>query len=400
MSDFCTEAITNFASKDTNRIVGKIAEVLAQRSPWMDILEGGTLENVSDVVRSIVQEQAVMANSLARPSFTNDTELCGSSGTPDQVGTTEYSYQLQSLRGEGPKVCVKQGRTSFKGSYIQAQMALEKGILKLTNADIRYQLYNRSGVKFTVRSDKNFDQLINGDSQDIDTSFVNLEPNAPLSFKTLYRLCTVLREELLADPFESDSGVMFKFIGSIDQIELFRNELDIKEDLRALTTGRYQLGEKSLTGYQWSGPYRGVAFGIDQQPLRAMSMTAGQPNLLEPEVSVVASKGVAARRNPDWINANFEVGFLIAAQSFKRLVPQQWVGEGTFKFAPQLHAGELKWHYAIDNACNKYGDFGQHIYQISRAYQPIRPHAIIPIVYQRCGRDLGLTQCSTSVSGL
>ena len=65
-------AVQNFAAKDVNRIVGQIAKVLARKSPYMNVLKGGTIPNVSDVVRSIVQERAVMNASLAEPSFTND----------------------------------------------------------------------------------------------------------------------------------------------------------------------------------------------------------------------------------------------------------------------------------------------------------------------------------------
>lgn len=394
-------AASNFANKDTNRIIGKIGEVLALKSPYIDILDGGTLPNVSDTVRSIVQERAVMASSLVSPTFTADIDLCGASATPDQVGSTEYSYGLKSLRGKGPRVCVKTSRTAFKGSYLQAQMSLEKGILQLTNADIRYTLEFRSGVKFVCRDDRSFTQLLTGDAQAIDTQFHQEWPNCPLSFKTLRKLGTFLREEMLVEPFESDVGVMFKYIGSVDSIEIFHNELDIREDLRALVKGRYPLGEKSIDGYSFEGPYRGFGFGIDQQPMRSTGYNgAGDLILVEPEIGVATTKGVAARRNPAWIGAPFEVGFLIAQDSFRRLVPESYTGEGTFKFAPQLAAGELEWTYFRDNDCNVYGDFGQHIYQISRAYQPIRPHAVIPILYKRCQYDLGLALCSSSISGL
>jgi len=40
---------------------------------------------------------------------------------------------------------------------------------------------------------------------------------------------------------------------------------------------------------------------------------------------------------------------LIADGSFERLVPEKYVGEGSFKFAPQLHMGELDGITKIDN---------------------------------------------------
>ena len=90
--------VSDFANKDINRIVGKIAEVLARKSPYMDILDGGTLPNVSDVVRSVVQERAVVGTSLAAPTFQPDIEMCAGPVTQDQVGSTEYAFQLESIR--------------------------------------------------------------------------------------------------------------------------------------------------------------------------------------------------------------------------------------------------------------------------------------------------------------
>jgi len=391
------DAVSDFVNKDVNRIQGKIAEVLARRSPFIDILGGGTLAaGVSDVVRSVVQERAVSGHSLVEPEFVNDITLCGVGGDQDQVGSTEYQYQLGTLRGKGPRVCVKTSRAGFKGSYIAAQTSLEKKILETINADIRALLYRRSGVKFVTKTGISFDSLLTGDAQAIDTLFYNALPDTMLTFKALYKLGLFLREEMLVDPFEGDAGTWFKFIGSADQIEVFRNELDVREDLRALVTGRYALGEKSIDSYSFMGPYRGFAFGIDSQPMRATGFNPdGTLALVEPEIGVAATKGVAARRNPAWVTAPYEVGFLLAQDSFKRLVPEQYVGEGTFKFAPQLYSGELEWFMGRDWDCNLYGDFGQHLYQISRAYQPVRPHAVIAILTQRCQYDMGLNACDS-----
>jgi hypothetical protein len=403
MGDCITpDAASNFAQKDTNRLVGRIAKVVAQRSPYMNVLNGGKLENVSDTVRSVVQEQAVVHTSLAEPEFTDDVDMCGEAGGQDQVGSTAYSYKLQTLRGRGPRVCVKTARTSFRDTYLKAQEALQKGILKIMNADIRATLNSRSGLKFVCRSDQAFGTLLTGSEQAIDTLYYAANPDSPCSFKTLYKLGITLREEMMVDPFETKDGTFFKFIGGADQIEIFRNELGVKEDLVALTSGSYKLGEQSISGYSFQGPYRGFAFGIDPQPLRASANVDGTLSLVEPEISVLASKGVAARRNPSWISAPYEVGFLMAADSFERLTPIPYTGEGTFKWSPQLYSGELEWVYLRDYDCNLFGDYGQHIYQIQRAYRPVRPHAVIPILYQRCQADLGLSTCTlvSSTSGL
>jgi hypothetical protein len=389
--------IQNFASKDVNRIIGQIAKVLARKSPYINSIDGGTLPNVSDVVRSVVEEMAVPAASLAAPVFADDTTLCGVGANPDQVGSTEYQFALQTLRGAGPRVCVKQARTAFKGSYLQAQVSLEKTILQIINADIRYQYLIQSGVKYVVNTTATFGANLTGDMQNINTKFAQTLPDGPLNFKTLYKLGTFLREEMLAEPFAAKEGEFFQVMLGADAIETIRNDADVKEDLLYLTAGSFKLGEDSISGYQFQG-YRGFAFGIDQQPLRATGFDSnGNLVLVNPIVSTAVTNGFAQRRNPDWVNAPYEVGFVIAGDAFKRLIPESYVGEGTFKFAPQLAMGELEWTYFRDNDCNLYGDFGQHIYQISRAIQPIRPQNVLPILFKRCPFDGMPTPCDTGV---
>jgi hypothetical protein len=402
MSENCIPLATiqNFAAKDVDRIIGQIGRVLARKSPYINSIDGGTLPNVSDVVRSVVEEMAVPASSLAAPVFVNDTTLCGVGANPDLVGSTEYSFQLQTLRGAGPRVCVKQARTAFKGSYLQAQVSLEKTILQIINADIRYQYLILSGIKFVANSTQTFTQNLTGDMQALGTKFAAILPDAPMNFKTLYKIGSFLREEMLAEPFATRDGEFFQVMASADQIENFRNDADVKEDLIGLTTGSFRLGEESIAGYQFMG-YRGFAFGIDQQPLRATGFDGnGDLVLVNPIISQSVDNGFAQRRNPAWVSAPYEVMFVIAGDAFKRLVPESYTGEGTFKFAPQLAMGELEWTYFRDNDCNLYGDFGQHIYQIQRAIQPIRPQNVCAIVYKRCPFDGLPLSCATSTTGL
>jgi len=393
--------IQNFASKDVNRIIGQIGRVLARKSPYVNSIDGGTLPNVSDVVRSVVEEMAVPNASLASPQFVNDVTMCGVGATPDRVGSTEYTFQLQTLRGAGPRVCVKQARTAFKGSYLQAQISLEKTILQLINADIRYQYLLQSGIKFVVDNTKTFSQNLSGDMQVLAAPFATgAVPNAPMNFKTLYKIGSFMREEMLAEPFATSQGEFFQVMASADQIENFRNDSDVKEDLIGLTTGQFKVGEQSISGYQFQG-YRGFAFGIDQQPLRASGFDgSGNLILVNPTIAQAVTNGFGQRRNPAWVSAEYEVMFVVAGEAFKRLVPESYTGEGTFRFAPQLAMGELEWTYFRDNDCNLYGDFGQHIYQIQRAIQPIRPQNVCAIVYKRCPFAGLPLACSTGATGL
>lgn len=404
--DSCISADTysDFAAKDTNRILGKISKSIARKSPFIDILPGGVFpSNYSQVVRSVVQEEAALGTSLAKPVFSNALSVCGTIGNQDNVGSIEYQYQLENLRGRGPRVCVKAARNAFKTAYDMAYASMESGLRKITNSDIRSLLHLRSGLKYVTRSSTFHTSNLTGSEFAIDTKFAAVLPTAPVNFKTLRKLGGTLRSDFGLDPFETENGAMFKVIGSDDAIEYLRNDTQIKADANVLTQGSFKVGEEMIKGFQFEQLYRGYAFGVDPQPLRASGFDGnGDLVLVEPQVAVSTSNGTAFRVNPSWVStatAPYEVMFLIAGGSFERMTPERFVGEGDFKFSPQLVPGSIEWHFIRDN-CNAFGDYGQHIYEIERAYRPIRPHAVIAILTKRCDFDHGLTACATTSSGL
>lgn len=395
---------TDFASRDYQRLTGQLTLSIMRRAPYADILSGGTFENaVSDEQRSVVSERAVVGQSLTVPQFVNDTDSCGLTGPAMQPGSTEYVTRLGTLRGQGPRICVKGMRSAFQSSYAAAQDSMQKQLLMVGNADVRAQLFLGSGVKAKVQTGVPFEAMISGDIQQMNVSVNNATPpNSALTFSFLQYLNQFAIEDLTCEPWEAVDmegnaiGTVAKFIGSQAIITQFRLEAQVRDDLRALTTGRYDLGESSITGYTWQGPLRGIALGIDSQPLRfnTFSTVGGQliPTFIEPEIAVQVSKGWASRPNPAWRTAQFEVGFLCYSNSFTRLVPEQYMGVGDWKFPAQYSQGELEF-IVIRDSLNPYADWGQHLYQIIRAYRPERPHAVIPILYQRCLPDLGLANC-------
>lgn len=403
--------ISDIASKDTNRIQGMIAKSLAANSVYMNVIGGGVFPSgVSDTIRSVVQMQAAPGDSFALPQFVCDTEICGQLGHQDLTDTIDFTIRLESFRGRGPNICVKQGYAAFKGSYTMAEDSLRKLVTQYINSDIRAQLYLRSASKFTANANYDFNSLFTGGSEcDLGVKFAPLLPTGPMTFKALHYLARYLREVLLGEWYSQDKGMPhFRFIAGSDQIEYFRSEVGVQNVMIALTTGGYRLGEVALTAYSFeqSPAYRGIAFGVDQRPLRATGFNEDGTLALVDPVTIVSNpaRGTAyAKANPAWLAAEYEVGILIADGSFERHVPERYVGEGSFRFAPQLHAGELEWHYVIDNTCNSRGDFGWHQYQITRAYKPLRPQHIIPVLYKRCIADLGLVNCidtdSSSFSG-
>jgi hypothetical protein len=344
--------LSDISIKDTSRLIGSVAKALAANSPFINILDGGTFPSgTSDEIRTSVQMQAAPGDSLAIPTFVCDTDLCGTQGLQDLTDNVDFTARLESKRGKGPRVCVKKGYASYKTSYLAAEDSLKKLVTQYINADIRAQLYLRSASKFTAVAGYDFNSLFTGGSEtDIGVKFAPILPTGPMSFKALHYLARYLKENLFADMFEAggEGQMHFRFIGSSDIVEQFRN--GGREDVASFVNGSYRFGEQSLRGYSWetAGAYRGIAFGIDQRPLRATGFAAnGTLSLVDPLTIVtnVAKNTAYAKVNPSWLAADYEVGFLFANRSFKRLVPERYVGEGSFKFAPQLHMGELDWHY-------------------------------------------------------
>lgn len=397
---------TDFASRDVNRLVGAIAEWVGRKSPYADTIEGGTLENVSENVRTVVSEQAMPAASMVRPGFVPAVQACGTLGALDQVGSTEFIFTLLNYRGRGPKICVKTTRTAFKPSYVAAVNSLKRNIVLLTNADIRANYLDNGGCKLVCDSTGTFAQDFRGDVNALIQPWPNRTPDSPISFKGLEYTRTFMQETLGVEPFDHpglDDGV-FKFIGSQEILQLFRDELGIRQDVQALTTGRYQLGQKTIQGYTFTGPYHGVLLGHDPTPLRVSGFTTQSvtyggstftaliPIFVEPFIQVPVTNGVAARPNPAWVSAGYEVGFLFGRESFKRLVPERYKVEG-WDFSPQITNGGLNFKQLIDAECNAWGDYGQHFYEIERAYQPMHPQAVCAVLYARCAGALNLIPC-------
>ena len=361
--------LSDIAQKDSQRLVGSVAKCLAANSPFINILEGGTFPSgVSDEVQTSVQMPAAPGDSLAIPTFSNDTDVCGTVGLQDKTDAINYTYRLGTKRGLGPRICVKKGYAAFKGSYLRAEDSLTKLITQYINADVKAQLLLKSGSKFVTARGYCFEDIFTGgEFTDVGVQFAQTLPDAPLTFKALHYLSRHLKEVQWAEMFPAGGKVQphFRFIGSSDIIEAFRNETGTQNILQSFTEGGFKLGETALSAYSFDATpaYRGIAFGTDQTPLRATGFDGnGDLVLVNPRLTVadVAKNTAYSVTNPAWRDADYEVGFLVASMSFKRHVPQQYVGEGSFKFAPQLAMGELKWHYVEDNDCNIFGDFGSN----------------------------------------
>ncbi len=394
-------AINKIAIRDSNRLVGSVARCLAANSPFIGILKGGVFKSgMGDTVTSAVEMQAAPGDSLAVPTFIDQTLIAGTAGTQERTGKVDFTYTLRGKRGTGPKVSVKDGFGAFASSYATAEDALKKLITQYINADVQAQLTIKSGTKAVAVAGQTLNaNTVGGSETDIGITFDGLAlPDSPLSFKALHAWARYLKEGLFGEMFAPEGKVQphFRAIGGTDIIESFRAEVGVENVLLALTTGGYKLGENSVSAYAFesSTAYRGIAFGTTHRPLRFNTIDVdGNPVYLNPVDVVVDSDTLTAYSlpNEEWVNATYEILLLVADGTFERQAPEQYVGEGTFKFAPQLHAGELRWHYIVDNDVNQWGDYGWHNYQVTRAYKPLRPQHVIPIAFKRAQTDLGLT---------
>lgn len=376
-----------------------VIRFIALNDPYSNVVEGGTTpNNVGEQIKTLVTSRLVTNQSLTAPVFGALSAACGTEGPQSEFGQTEFITSMEVLRGKGPVICVNQARYAVLDAYRIAEQNMKDAIKTVNSADIRNQLLRLSGVKAVLTTGAtSLGQVLTGGYNQVSVNFLGGVPTAPVSYKFLVALSNYMRDNLSPEFFGDGAGQYFVFIGSSDQIESLRNDTNVKSDLQSFSAGSFSDAKNELMKYAFIDyPYRQIKLAIDQQTLRFNTVNAsGFPVFIEPLIRTVTDFGVQNQTNPAWVNANYEVGFLVSKGAFRRLVPERFVGEGTMKFDAQYIMGELMWSNIRDNQCNPWGDFGYHLYQIVRAFQARRPHGVIPILYKRCAMDLGLSTCAS-----
>lgn len=400
--------LSNFASKETGRIMGKIMQSLATRSVWTNLIKGGTFPTaMGDQLRTVVQLPSITTGlNYAKPDLVDYTAICGNLGLQAKHSTTEYLTKLQAMRGRGPDICVNQGYGAFKGWLDMAIDALVKDTRLIRDAIDRSQTYALSGTKYTATSTLTFSNRFAGGTE----LTLGIAPvgaaaaDSPLSFTGLRNIVAFVKEELFAEPYnlkvqETGGYDHFAlFVGSQEIIDAFRRETSVQQSLNALITGGFKFGEKAITGlnFQTAGAWQGIAMQADQFPLRYNAVDgAGYPVFISPFIEVIDdAPGNKSHRapNPTYRLAQFEVGFVLFESALERLVPERYTGEGSAKFDARLGNGSIEWHYMKDNTSNQWGDFGFHKYEFTQAYRPLRPQHLVTCHYKRCATN-DLTAC-------
>lgn len=388
-------AANDFLSKDANRISGQIARSLAINSPWMNVFETGTFQSgVSDIQRSVRQEAIAPVLSQATPNWA--PFACTKTPTDVTTGSTEFQYHPLSHLERGPKICVTQAFSAFRNAIRMAEMAINDHVQTLWNSWLRYQAYVNSATKVLVNSHLSLNQMISTGYQ---TPFITgYAPDSPLSWRFLKAVANYATHVLLAgDEFKFGTGGMkhFRFISDQDTIDSLRRQADVIAAQYAIASSGDSDAKASLRNFFWDGPYQGIAFAIDQSITRCSGINeaTGVPNFIEPFVALPTTRGVQRSFNQTWLNAPYQISFLVARRSFVREIPEEFLGEGMTKFERQFWGGRVVWHNQKDNDCNIKGDTGFHYYDLAAAMRPERPEFVIPIIHTRCSESLCLTPC-------
>lgn len=377
----------------------QVMEEVMLEDPWANLFEGGTVSpHEGETITTLLAGRPVLNKNMVAPQFVAKTTLCNTVGEPAQFGSEQYTTQLQGDRGESAWFCIHTNFHKLDRELEQHVVGLKRMVKEYMAADARYNLLVNSGHKYVASTALGPDERITGEEYAITTNFAGLMPNAGITHRELVRIMNYLEETARLTPFGFGEAAHARFVGSRSLIERLRNETVNHAEQVAFVQGGDAEARAALRRYSWAKyPYRGIMTAVDPVPLRFNSVDGnGFPVLITPYEIKVGDTGEHWVTNSEWKTAAFEVAFLVWKGAFKRLVPENFTRDsGGATWPAQSVMGELKWHNVIDNLCNKYGDRGQFIWEIIRAWQPVMPWAAVPILTKRCEPTDDLAACSS-----
>lgn len=387
--DFSPEQFAG-ALQDQNSLIRlAFVEHIAYNDPYSNIVAQETFQSGygEQQIYSAIPRTA-MNQSLTAPEFTNFSESCQLTPPVARWGAYQYTSTPGVLQGQSQPICVRQQYFVVEKELTQAVDMLKKGITAVISADIRSNLLNLSGMKFVVPAPGGVPESgLSGSEWAVSTNFNGNFPGDRMTFQYAKWLRDYIAYNFTPTMFGKGMDAHAIYITSYELNDALRTDAPVNNTLTASTTGGYADGHEGLWRYAFiDSNFRGLKFAIDPVPLRFNGLDAnGNPVLIEPYLQVATnSTGLTWKANPAWVNAAYEVSFMIFSKSaFARLTPENYSGEDGAKWPTGMFGGELKWVNPLES-CNPWQDFGWFQYRIVRAVQPWAPHFVCACISKRC----------------
>lgn len=364
-------------------------EHIAFTDPYSNVLTQDTFQSgYGEQQIYSATPRTAMNQSLTAPAFTTYSESCQISPAVAKWGTYQYTSTPAVLEGQSAPICVRQQYFVVEKQLDQAVQMLKKGIADVISADIRANLLSLSGMKFVTPAPGGVPESgLTGSEWAVSTQFNGNFPGDRLTFQYAKWLRDYIAYNFTPPMFGRGPDAHAILITSYELNDALRTDAPVNNTLQYSAQGSFKDGHDALWAYAFiDSNFRGLKFAIDPVPLRFNGLNAdGSPLLLEPYLQVATNaSGLTWKTNPAWVNAAYEVSFMIFAKNaFGRLTPDNYSGEGAAKWPTGMFGGELKW-VNFDESCNRWQDFGWFQYRIIRAIQPYAPHFVTAILSKRC----------------
>ena len=382
----------DFASAlaDQNSLIRlAFVEHIAYTDPYSNILTQDTFQSgYGEQQIYSATPRTAMNQSLTAPEFTPFSESCQLAPAVAKWGTYQYTSLPGVLEGQSAPICVRQQYFVVEKQLDQAVQMLKQGVASVISADIRANILALSGMKFVVPAPGGVPESgLTGSEWAVSTLFNGNFPGDRLTFQYAKWLRDYIAYNFTPPMFGKGPDAHAILITSYELNDALRTDAPVNNTLVASTTGGYSDGHEGLWRYAFiDSNFRGLKFAIDPVPLRFNGLNAdGSPLLLEPYLQVATNAtGLTWKTNPAWVNAAYEVSFMIFAKNaFGRLTPENYSGEDGAKWPTGMFGGELKW-VNFQESCNRWGDMGWFQFRIVRAIQPYAPHYALAILSKRC----------------
>lgn len=396
----CFTALNSGLKDQASLIRLQIMEDCQAESPWMNLFESGTVApHEGETIITQMAGRPLINQNLTQPEFTVKSALCNMVGPMAAFGSEQYTALLEGTRGSSPWFCLHDNFNKLDRELEQHIRGLRKMIKELLEADARNNLHVNSGWKYVASTALQPNARLTGGEFEIATDYAGGLPNAGLTIREIIRVMIRVQQNARLTCYRTPGGGAVRLIGSAELGENLRNETTNYSEQASLVEGSDEESTTQFKKYKWDWKYRQIQFGTDPVPLRFNEVDGdGFPILITPYENKIGNEGEHAVVNSEWDSAGYEVAFLVWRNTFKRLVPESFLTDGSGTKWPELAnsaMGELIWSNIMDNCLNSYGDRGRFLYQIIRAWQPDLPWAAVPMIYRRCDPTDGLTACTS-----